>query len=73
MVIGDDVLQRTWEIRICVTLEIHIEHCRNFVLQLFRKICDILGMVEIISTPLHPQSDGVVEQNTLTLISNSTG
>lgn len=43
-------------------MEIHSDQGRNFESALFAEICKFLGMNKTRTTPLHPQSDGMVER-----------
>ncbi len=41
--------------------EIHSDQGRNFKAEVFHEVCQLLGIRKICTTPLHPQSDGLVE------------
>ena len=50
-----------------VPLQVHTDQGRQFESNLFREICDVLGMDTTRTTPFHPQSDGLVERFNQTL------
>lgn len=41
-------------------LQLHTDEGLNFESTVFREICKILGILKTRTTPLHPQSDGMV-------------
>ena len=47
--------------------EFHSDQGRNFESRLFGKTCQLLGIHKTRTTPLHPQSDGMVERMNRTL------
>lgn len=57
-----------WISRYGVPLELHSDQGRNFESQLFRELCRLLGINKTRTTPLHPQSDGMVERFNQTVI-----
>lgn len=50
-----------------VPIELHSDQGRNFGSTVFSEMCKILNMQKTIITPLHPQSDGMVERFNRTL------
>ncbi|KAK2899936.1 hypothetical protein Q8A73_013065 [Channa argus] len=53
--------------RFGVPEELHSDQGRNFESQLFAEVCQRLGVRKTRTTPLHPQSDGLVERFNRTL------
>ena len=51
-----------------VPLEVHTDQGRNFESKLFKEIVFLLGIKKTRTTPLHPQSDGQVERQYLTIL-----
>uniref|UniRef100_A0A7N8WJS6 Gypsy retrotransposon integrase-like protein 1 n=1 Tax=Mastacembelus armatus TaxID=205130 RepID=A0A7N8WJS6_9TELE len=47
--------------------ELHSDQGRNFESRLFREVCHRMGVRKTRTTPLHPQSDGLVERFNQTL------
>ena len=47
--------------------ELHSDQGRNFEAQVFAKVCELMGVRKTRTTPLHPQSDGLVERFNQTL------
>ena len=45
-----------------VPQELHSDQGRNFKSAVFAGVCKLLGMHKTRTTPLHPQSDGMVER-----------
>ncbi|KAK3712549.1 hypothetical protein QZH41_002384 [Actinostola sp. cb2023] len=53
--------------RFGVPRQLHSDQGRNFESAVFREMCSLLGIDKIRTTPLHPQSDGMVERYNRTL------
>jgi len=56
--------------RFGVPMELHSDHGRNFESRLMQDILERLGVSKTRTTPLHPQSDGMVERNDKTIEKN---
>ncbi|UYV61797.1 K02A2.6-like, partial [Cordylochernes scorpioides] len=54
--------------RFGVPLELHSDQGRNFESEIFRELCQVLGIWKTRTTPLHPQSDGMVERFNKTMV-----
>ncbi|UYV63913.1 K02A2.6-like [Cordylochernes scorpioides] len=54
--------------RFGVPLELHSDQGRNFESEIFRELCQVLGIWKTTTTPLHPQSDGMVERFNKTMV-----
>ena len=48
--------------------ELHSDQGRNFESALFKECCELLGIKKTRTTPLHPESDGMVERFNRTLV-----
>ena len=53
--------------RFGVPRQLHSDQGRNFVSKVFTEMCSLLGIDKTRTTPLHPQSDGMVERYNRTL------
>ena len=63
-----EVLVKEFISRFGVPKEIHSDQGRNFESELFQGMCKLLGAHKTRTTPLHPQSDGLVERYNRTLV-----
>ncbi|UYV84436.1 K02A2.6-like [Cordylochernes scorpioides] len=54
--------------RFGVPLELHSYQGRNFESEIFRELCQVLGIWKTRTTPLHPQLDGMVERFNKTMV-----
>lgn len=62
-----EVLFQNWICRYGIPLELHSDQGRNFESEVFQNLCRLLGIAKTRTTPLHPQSDGMVERFNKTL------
>ena len=62
-----EVIVREFVSRFGVPLILHSDQGRNFESAVFSEMCSLLGITKTRTTPLHPQSDGMVEQFNCTL------
>jgi len=62
-----DVFINNWICRFGVPMELHSDQGRNFESMIFKEVCEKLGIKKTRTTPLHPQSDGMVERFNRTL------
>ena len=53
--------------RFGVPIELHSDQGREFESNFFRECCELLGVRNTRTTPLHPQSDGMVKRFNRTL------
>ena len=57
-----EVLVQEFVSRLGVPMAIHSDQGRNFESAVFTEMCTLLGVGKTRTTPLHPQSDGMVER-----------
>ena len=62
-----EVLVKEFVARFGVPLMLHSDQGRNFESVVFSEMCGLLGITKTRTTPLHPQSDGMVERFNRTL------
>ena len=62
-----EVLVKELVSRFGVPVELHSDQGRNFESRVFQEMCRILGIKKTRTTPLHPQSDGMVERYNRTI------
>ena len=62
-----NVFVNNWVYRYGVPIELHFDHGRNFDSAVFKEMCEVYGIKKTRSTPLHSQSDGMVERFNRTL------
>jgi transposase InsO family protein len=60
-------LIENWICRYGHPLEMHSDQGRNFESNVFQGVCELLGVRKTRTTPLHPQSDGMVERFSRTM------
>ena len=56
-----------WVCRYRLRIEQHSDQGRNFESTVFKEMCEVYGIKKPQTTPLHPQSDGMVERFNQTL------
>ncbi|GFS61079.1 retrovirus-related Pol polyprotein from transposon 412 [Trichonephila clavipes] len=67
--VAEAVVQH-WISRYGVPLQLHSDQGRNFVSAVLKGVCELLGIEKTKTTPLHPQSDGMVERFNRTILNN---
>ncbi|GFX32014.1 retrovirus-related Pol polyprotein from transposon 412 [Trichonephila clavipes] len=67
--VAEAVVQH-WISRYGVPLQLHSDQGRNFVSAILKGVCELLGIDKTKTTPLHPQSDGMVERFNRTILNN---
>ncbi|GFU90082.1 retrovirus-related Pol polyprotein from transposon 412 [Trichonephila clavipes] len=67
--VAEAVVQH-WISRYGVPLQLHSDRGRNFVSAVLKGVCELLGIDKTKTTPLHPQSDGMVERFNRTILNN---
>ncbi|GFX91059.1 transposon Tf2-9 polyprotein [Trichonephila clavipes] len=67
--VAEAVVQH-WISRYGVSLQLHSDQGRNFVSAVLKGVCELLGIDKTKTTPLHPQSDGMVERFNRTILNN---
>ncbi|GFW81996.1 retrovirus-related Pol polyprotein from transposon 412 [Trichonephila clavipes] len=67
--VAEAVVQH-WISRYGVPLQLHSDQGRNFVSAVLKRVCELLGIDKTKTTPLHPQSDGMVERFNRTILNN---
>ncbi|GFX28221.1 retrovirus-related Pol polyprotein from transposon 412 [Trichonephila clavipes] len=67
--VAEAVVQH-WISRYGVPLQLHSDQGRNFVSAVLKGVCELLGIDKTKTTPLHPQSDGMVERFNRTMLNN---
>ncbi|GFW76555.1 retrovirus-related Pol polyprotein from transposon 412 [Trichonephila clavipes] len=67
--VAEAVVQH-WISRFGVPLQLHSDQGRNFVSAVLKGVCELLGIDKTKTTPLHPQSDGMVERFNRTILNN---
>ncbi|GFW72435.1 probable aminopeptidase NPEPL1 [Trichonephila clavipes] len=67
--VAEAVVQH-WISRYGVPLQLHSDQGRNFVSAVLKGVCELLRIDKTKTTPLHPQSDGMVERFNRTILNN---
>ncbi|GFX04395.1 retrovirus-related Pol polyprotein from transposon 412 [Trichonephila clavipes] len=67
--VAEAVVQH-WISRYGVPLQLHSDQGRNFISAVLKGVCELLGIDKTKTTPLHPQSDGMVERFNRTILNN---
>ncbi|GFU41615.1 retrovirus-related Pol polyprotein from transposon 412 [Trichonephila clavipes] len=68
--VAEAVVLQHWISRYGVPLQLHSDQGRNFVSAVLKGVCELLGIDKTKTTPLHPQSDGMVERFNRTILNN---
>ena len=63
-----DVFIKEWICRFGAPNELHSDQGRNFESALFQEVCKTFNIRKTRTTPLHPQSDGMVERMNRTIL-----
>jgi hypothetical protein len=65
-----EAMVKNWVSRFGVPLQLHSDQGTNFTSTLFIEMCRLLGIEKTRTTPLHPQSDGMVERFNRTILNH---
>ncbi|KFM56688.1 Retrovirus-related Pol polyprotein from transposon 412, partial [Stegodyphus mimosarum] len=65
-----EMMIQHWISRFGVPLQLHSDQGRNFTSAVVKELCKLLGIDKTQTTPLHPQSDGMVERFNRTILNN---
>ncbi|KAG8199260.1 hypothetical protein JTE90_003684 [Oedothorax gibbosus] len=65
-----EALLQDWICRFGVPLLLHSDQGTNFTSSVFTGLMDLLGVTKTRTTPLHPQSDGMVERLNRTILNH---
>ncbi|KAF8778942.1 Transposon Ty3-G Gag-Pol polyprotein like [Argiope bruennichi] len=65
-----EILVQNWISRYGVPLQLHSDQGRNFDSAVCRRLCEILGIDKTRTTALHPQSYGMVERFSRTILNS---
>ena len=65
-----EVLLQNWISRFGSPLQLHSDQGRNFTSAVCKGLCQLLKIDKTQTTPLHPQSDGMVERFNRTILNN---
>ncbi|GFV27486.1 retrovirus-related Pol polyprotein from transposon 412 [Trichonephila clavipes] len=65
-----EVLVQHWISRFGVSLQLHSDQGRNFDSAICKRLCEIIAIDKTRTTALHPQSDGMVERFSRTILNS---
>ncbi|GFY17213.1 retrovirus-related Pol polyprotein from transposon 412 [Trichonephila clavipes] len=65
-----EALVQHWISRFGVPLQLHSDQGRNFDSAVCKRLCEILAIDKTRTTALHPQSDGMVERFSRTILNS---